>query len=157
MYSVQRCTSLPYLLENWASGSGKSCGEDWAWCSASLGEVNTPSAARHIHTLPFAVLPGFLVFPVGIVLGLHRLAWQHSYVNTDFCESQEICRKQIWLTEDHRKLFSGFRGRRNFAFCFVFKQTQNLKSWHRQTYWVPPGSRQIHVIPQVLYGLGKNP
>lgn len=159
MYSVQRCASLPHLLGKWALGSSKSCGKDQLWCSASLGEVNTLSAARHIHTLLFAGLPGFLAFPVGVVLGPHRLASLHSYAGMDFCESQEHCRSElsIWLTEDHMKLFSDFRERWNFAFCFVFKQTQNLKSRHCRTYWVPPGSCQIHVIPQVLYGLGKPP
>ena len=155
MYSVQRCTSLPYLLENWASGSSQSCGENQLWCSASWGEVNTHSAARHIHALPFIVLPGFLAFPFGIVVESHRLASMHSYATMDFCESQELCRKWIWFTEDHMKLFSDFRGRWNFAFCFVFKQTQNLKSRHCQTCWVPPGSCQIPIIPQVLHGLGK--
>lgn len=126
------------------------------WCSAFLEEVNTLSAAKHIYTLPSAVLPGFLACPVGPELGPHR-ALTAELCKYGLCESQELCRKWIWHTVDHMKLSSGFRGRRNFAFCFVFKQTQNLKSKHCWTYWVPPGSCQIHVIPQVLYGLGKNP
>lgn len=126
------------------------------WCSAFLGEVNTLSAAKHIYTLPSAVLPGFLACPVGPELGPQR-ALTAELCKYGLCESQELCRKWIWHTVDHMKLSSGFRGRRNFAFCFVFKQTQNLKSKHCWTYWVPPGSCQIHVIPQVLYGLGKKP
>lgn len=102
------------------------------------------------------MFPGFLPLPAGIVLGPHRLASLHSYTNMDFCKSQELWRKWIWLTEHHMKLFSGFGGRWNFAFCFVFKQTQNLKSRHCWNYWVPPGSCEMHVIPRVLYGLGKS-